>query len=794
MAFDAKRLCAFLEEHFGALAQQYLPGGAAFGRLSDFGLKQVNSIGTEAAKLQLRAYFLEQCCELVHKGVTAGLLSHSEGWRWLLRAGREAQPHFDGFQQFWAAARLARLILHGPEAANAAWLEAEAALQCEHPRGAGRLLPWDEDLSAIVPWIPTGVVTLRYSALIECPRCAHTGPLVGLAVYSCTTCGHQTPIEGPQLTAGLARPARCFMTGTRRPQSTCAHGTPGVVTHMTFGEPLCAWCDAPLPAISADLFDEHAIICGACGGTHRSAAPPAALLEALPMAHRLLTAEQAPAREAPTCAVTCAACAASTNHRSLERAPSCSACGVRGVLPDDAWYQLVPRPKATLIQVLVEERATQRERYGTGALLSGESDYATALSSAAIPELRPYASARPAPRPDAHRHWLLALGALDIVALGGEVMALRPFPSFPHYLNDSYVKLKRRYPELSREWVQQTLLGELPQTVARSAVAALRHVQVVGRFGLLFGWADEAQVVQVLEQRAALLAVECASWDDFANALARRPVRGEHPRALRERLDLVQAAFWSRVAWHATAKGSAQPPARGAADAHWEAIRVRGTTNCPRCAWDQPLLQLAERQMACTGCGARWLLEEEPATRLEPHLFEFRRNAQLTSRFVTDHVNDGVQHWLLARTVAACLRCRQPMTWTSLDLAEKACRACRLVHAPLVGDALPQLSPSLVGILATKPPAAVSHLAKCANCGGDLETDGEKRLVRCRYCVALNVLPDQLFLKMRGSARQRDLTLLFDSRLPATAPDASRRLELTVHGTPILRATTGGAA
>lgn len=775
---DTESCERFIESHF-SMADYYLPGGDNRHKLKDSTLKLMEECGVEESRKALNGYILPQAIRVVHAGVGAGWLTPSEGWQHMLKVARFVQESYSSYADFLSHLRMGyRFMLASDQ--NKDFFDREISLQTTHPLGEFNTLPWDEDLTQSVPYQPKKLVCLQFTTTIECLNCLKMYPLQQLEDHTCPFCDAPTEVDASVVASIMEYPTECFLSGSRRSQMLTVWGTPPLSVQFDFGEPHCAWCRETL-ALDAELLEESPtrpmdIVCEHCGGQHRLSEPPAMVQEGFVIARAVILPMKPPVEVPRSFFLSCRQCGAHFETQAATTVCTCDSCQSKNIIPDDLFFQLKPRERAPSLQVIVADHASNRDMTFVPGIKLDRGHFPSTMNEVPV-EMKPFGKAPQEARLSPRRRWILALGAVDIDALKGDLARPGGFPIHSGYQTELYRRAQERYPQISAQLVQAAFAGEIPRSLAKSPVSTLRYLLNLGRVGWLLGWLTEEVYWKALEAQVKLMLEDCQTWEDYAQCLARAPLRREHPRHLAQAIERAKK-LWKDIPWAGQAPRSPD----------WDSIEVQGTLECPRCAWDMPILALQATTHVCPGCHSELQLRNPLERRLAPPLFTFRRSYE-ESDLVTDYTDEGKLHWFFRRKAPHCLRCRQELALELMAQAEFECPHCGEAHHSLHGDSLPGLSPSLIGILAAPKSEGKSQVVLCYQCGADLIVDGSERLVVCRYCESSMVLGDKIYRALRGGPQLRSLLLVFDSRLPEVPFNQRWSRSLCCNGHPAVRGT-----
>lgn len=774
---DTESLRQFLSNHFSQMCKDYLPGGNCIGSLPESSLELLRQKGTLAIESCLPAQFGPQAIWVVHHAIAAKWLCPKEGWQWALRAGKWMQQQYNSFAQFSAAYILATQYFTGTTTGQDK-LAQLFATQSSHANGAYQILPFDENLDAQVPFVASAHDTLRFSTVLFCPRCDAPEPMTSISTHSCGECGLEIPIQDTTLQSIFWAMTIGYVCGNKEAQVKFISGYPELSIAFDCGEPKCAWCDSSLKVSSQQLATTppKELSCPKCGAKHSVGRPPDSLWELLPLLSMCILPVTPPVLPPADVYCTCAACNANFSLTVSIRSVECPFCQSFNVVPDDVWYQLHPRKKAPAIQVILPQNALDRAENATAPFsIEPSIFYSTDLHLVPY-ELKPLPVITPTRRYSTRQRWLLALGAVDVLSVDGDFFQLTVFPLARNYQVDMHALKKRRYPDISKETVLLAFDGQLPPYVAKSPVAILRHLLDVGRLGVLLGWLDENNFWSAVNDAATQVCVDITNWQQYGKTFAGISVRGEHPRKLASAIQTLMQGLWHHIPWGGKEIGTPE----------WESINVKGTLGCSRCGKINILHDLTTQQVKCVGCGTTAPMVSSLPARLQPHLFAFRRNAQ-TTFFVTDYTDDGIFRWRFTRATAECLRCRNSLVENMFGQRTVGCPACGFEHQFALAHQLAPIDPGLFAVLQGPPPKKGIHVVPCPSCHGDLEIDGQHRLVDCKYCSNRIVIGENIFRTLRGVSHAESTWMIFDHQLAKVAPRKDAHTDKAINGDFILK-------
>lgn len=198
-------------------------------------------------------------------------------------------------------------------------------------------------------------------------------------------------------------------------------------------------------------------------------------------------------------------------------------------------------------------------------------------------------------------------------------------------------------------------------------------------------------------------------------------------------------------------------------------VRVMMLRKCEECGGSQPINGWVDR-IKCNGCGKA---SRQPAdfwkSYLAEHVAETREPRKAAGANVLGgaHGAGSVQCW---NTLPVCRKCSMLLPWNGvLDAwnrarhdapVEIACVGCGEPHRarPAPPQAMSVL-PDLIFLVGETSAEAAIEAAKpvvfsCPSCGASLQIDGEKRIVRCKFCEADVYLPEDLWRHLHPSARR----------------------------------------
>lgn len=198
-------------------------------------------------------------------------------------------------------------------------------------------------------------------------------------------------------------------------------------------------------------------------------------------------------------------------------------------------------------------------------------------------------------------------------------------------------------------------------------------------------------------------------------------------------------------------------------------VRVMILRKCEECGGSMPINGWAER-IKCNACGKAG---RQPAdfwrSYLAEHVEEARapRKAAGANVLGGAHGSGSVQCW---NTLPLCRSCSMLLPWNAVLEAhgrarpdapvEIKCLGCGEPHRgrPAPPQALSVL-PDLVFLLGETSAEAAVEAAKpvvfsCPSCTASLKIDGEKRIVRCKFCESDVYLPEDLWRHLHPSVRR----------------------------------------